>query len=168
MIPCGKGFRGCDTADVIDQLDLPRTACEADLPALREVVDAAYSKYVARMDRKPAPMLQDLRPRVQAGEVWVVGRPPVGLICLTRAGDAVLVENVAVLPEAQGSGLGRKLLDFAEEQARRCGVRQLRLYTNEVMTENLVIYSHLGYREVDRRTEEGYRRVFMEKVLGPS
>lgn len=45
------------------------------------------------------------------------------------------------------------------------GLNRLSLYTNEVMTENLAIYSRLGYREVDRREAEGYRRVFMEKYI---
>ena len=35
------------------------------------------------------------------------------------------------------------------------------------MAENLAMYTHLGYVEVDRRSEHGYRRVFMEKVLNP-
>jgi hypothetical protein len=34
-----------------------------------------------------------------------------------------------------------------------------------VMTENIAIYTHLGYEEIDRRTEDGYRRVFMERAL---
>ncbi len=33
------------------------------------------------------------------------------------------------------------------------------------MTENLAIYSHLGYRQIDRRSEDGYHRIFMEKTL---
>ena len=35
------------------------------------------------------------------------------------------------------------------------------------MTENLAIYARLGYRETGRRTEDGYHRVFMEKLLAP-
>jgi hypothetical protein len=57
-------------------------------------------------------------------------------------------------------------MEFAEEVARRRGLDRVSLYTNEVMTENLSMYGHLGYREVARRTEAGYRRVFMEKALG--
>ncbi len=34
-----------------------------------------------------------------------------------------------------------------------------------MMTESQAIYAHLGYREVERRTEDGYRRIYMEKVL---
>lgn len=149
------------------QPDQPRPAGYDDLGALRQVVDAAYRMYLPRMDRLPAPMLRDLRSRVRAGEVWVIGRPPIGLICLVRAGDALLIENVAVHPDAQRTGLGRQLMDFAEQQARRLSLTRVWLYTNEVMTENIAIYTHLGYHEIDRRTEHGYRRVFMERILQP-
>jgi hypothetical protein len=33
------------------------------------------------------------------------------------------------------------------------------------MTENIAIYTRLGYRETDRRIEAGYRRIFMEKLV---
>jgi ribosomal protein S18 acetylase RimI-like enzyme len=79
--------------------------------------------------------------------------------------DALLIENVAVHPKAQGTGLGRRLMDFAEEEGRRGGFGLLRLYTDEIMTENVALHEHLGYREVDRRLEDGYRRVLMEKLL---
>ncbi len=42
------------------------------------------------------------------------------------------------------------------------------LYTNEVMTENVSLYNHLGYQEFDRRCEAGYNRIFMEKLLAPA
>lgn len=153
---------------VTDQRERARLARLADLPAVREVVDAAYAKYLARMDRPPAPMVRNMRPRIEAGEVWVAGEPVTALVCLTATGDSLLVENVAVHPRAQGTGLGRKLMNFAEDEARRLGLSRLRLYTNEVMTENLSIYDHLGYREIERRSEGGYRRVFMEKILSPA
>jgi hypothetical protein len=34
------------------------------------------------------------------------------------------------------------------------------------MTENLAYYPRLGFRETDRREEDGYRRVFFEKRVG--
>jgi GNAT superfamily N-acetyltransferase len=143
----------------------PRLAVETDLGALRGIVDAAYGRYLARMDRPPAPMLRDLQPLVESGQVWVVGRPIAGVICLVVTDDdSLLVENVAVHPDAQGAGLGRQLMEFAEEEARRIDARRLWLYTNEVMHENIDIYAHLGYRELDRRSEGGYHRVSMEKI----
>ena len=56
-------------------------------------------------------------------------------------------------------------MEFAEQEALRLKLGRLTLYTNEVMTENYAIYTHLGYREVGRRTEDGYRRIFMEKAV---
>ncbi len=113
-------------------------------------------------------MLRDYGEAVDAGAVWVTGHPVVGLISLTRTdGEVMLVENVAVHPDEQGSGLGRRLMDFAEQRARQLGIGRLALYTNEVMTENQAIYQHLGYRVTNRGIEDGYRRVYMEKVLPP-
>ena len=143
----------------------PRPATAADLPAIREVVGAAYAGYLSRMDRPPAPMLADYGAAVDAGRLWVTGRPVTGLIELTEAGDALHVGNVAVHPGSQGTGLGRLLMDFAERRAILLGLTRLSLYTNEVMTENQALYTHLGYREVGRHIEDGYRRVFMEKLL---
>ena len=143
----------------------PRPATAADLPAIREVAGAAFARYLSRMDRPPAPMLADYGAAVDAGRLWVTGRPVAGLIELTEAGDALHVGNVAVRPGSQGTGLGRLLMDFAERRAILLGLTRLGLYTNEVTTENQAIYTHLGYREVGRHTEDGYRRVYMEKFL---
>ena len=56
-------------------------------------------------------------------------------------------------------------MDFAEQEAIRLQLPRLVLYTNEAMVENLAIYAHIGYVEVERRTEDGFQRVFMEKFL---
>ena len=120
------------------------------------------------MDKTPAPLLRDYGAAVGAGAVWVAGSPVTGLISLTAKDGILLIENVAVHPAQQGSGLGRRLMEFAEEQARQRRIKRLALYTNEIMTENLAIYAHLGYRETARRTDHGYRRVYMEKVLPAS
>ena len=144
-----------------------RKATFADVPSIQDIVAAAYEIYLGRMDRLPAPLFRDYRSAVADGSLWVIGAPIVGVISLAQVGDSILIENVAVRPSAQGGGLGRLLMEFAEQQARVSGLRRLTLYTNEVMTENYAIYSRLGYREIDRRTEDGYRRIFMEKVLLP-
>jgi GNAT superfamily N-acetyltransferase len=142
-----------------------RQATATDLPSIQQVIAAAYGKYLSRMDKTPAPLLRDYGAAVGAGAVWVAGTPITGLISLTIKDGILLIENVAVHPARQGTGLGRRLMEFAEEQARQRRINRLALYTNEIMTDNLEIYTHLGYRETGRRTEHGYRRVYMEKVL---
>lgn len=142
-----------------------RKATAADLPSIHEIITAAYAKYLTRMDRPPAPMLRDYTPAIEDETLWVAGNPVTGLISLTPADGSLLIENVAVHPRAQGTGLGRRLMDFAELRAARLKLTRLALYTNEVMTENHSIYSHLGYREIGRRNEDGYRRIYMQKIL---
>jgi N-acetylglutamate synthase-like GNAT family acetyltransferase len=145
--------------------DWIRQATAADLPSIQQVISAAYDKYLNRMDRPPAPLLRDYSPAIESGALWVTGTPVIGLISLNQIEDVLLVENVAVHPAEQGTGVGRRLMEFAEDLARQRQIGRLALYTNEVMTENQAIYEHLGYRPTDRRLEGGYRRVYMEKVL---
>lgn len=89
----------------------------------------------------------------------------VGLVVLIAEGEHALLDNVAIHPDAQGRGLGRRLIRLAEDEARRLGFSAIELYTHELMTENQALYARLGYREFDRREEKGYRRVYLRKSL---
>jgi 8-oxo-dGTP pyrophosphatase MutT (NUDIX family)/N-acetylglutamate synthase-like GNAT family acetyltransferase len=148
-----------------------RRAEAADVERIKAVVRAAYVPYVQRMGRLPAPVEANYEALVTTGQVWVLASadgPEVYGVLVAYAcsdGQAWFVENVAVDPRRQGHGLGGRLLAFAEAQARVRGVREMRLYTNVHMTENLAMYAHLGYHEVDRRTEHGFHRVYLCKQL---
>ena len=89
----------------------------------------------------------------------------VGLLVLVGEADHLLLENVAVLPAEQGRGTGSQLLEFAENQARQLGMPEIRLYTNEAMTENLGYYRRRGYIETHRARDEGFARVFFRKAV---
>lgn len=128
-----------------------RHATAADLPAIRAVIGAAYARYLMRMDKPPAPMLNDYAPSVEAGTTWVTGSPITAVLTLYPRDDHLYVENIAVDPSAQGRGLGRALMEFAEQEAARRGLNRIALVTHEVMTENQAIYARLGYVEVERR-----------------
>jgi GNAT superfamily N-acetyltransferase len=144
-----------------------RRATADDLPAIKAIIDAAYTRYLTRMDKPPAPMLRDYAASVADGTTWVTGSPVTAVLTLYPRDDHLLVENVAVHPSAQGQGLGGALMSFAEQEATRRGLTRMALVTHEVMTENQAIYARLGYVEVARRAEDGYRRIFMEKRLDP-
>ena len=89
----------------------------------------------------------------------------VGILVLVRTGDRLLLDNVAVRPDRQGKGLGRRLVTLAVTEARQRGYAHLDLYTNEAMTENICLYQSLGYTVTERTDEYGYRRVYMPKTL---
>ena len=138
-----------------------------DAMFLRKIAQAAYRPYIRRIGRKPAPMLADFPLLIAAGEVWTLSEIAdiVGFIVMRTTPDGWHVENIAVDPEAHGRGYGRRLLDFAEEEARRNGCGMMNLYTNAKMRENVALYARLGWREVDRRSEDGFERVFFEKFV---
>lgn len=144
-----------------------RAAVPDDLPAMQEIVEGAYSPYIERMGRPPGPMLDDYAKRIglkQASVAEYDGRVG-GLLVLIDEDDHLLLDNIAVHPDAQGRGLGRQLLDFAEAEACRRNYDELRLYTHESMTENIVLYSKLGWEETGRATQAGFERVFMKKKV---
>ena len=144
-----------------------RTARAGDATAVRDVVLAAYERYIAIIGMQPAPMLDDYALRSSAGQVWVTedDRGIAGVLVLQDGADYFLLDNIAVRPDRQGFGIGRSLLDFAEAEAQRRGWTCIVLYTNALMAENLAIYKARGYDETERRTETGFDRVYMAKTL---
>jgi ribosomal protein S18 acetylase RimI-like enzyme len=88
-----------------------------------------------------------------------------GLVVLEDQDGYLLLDNVAVAPAAQGQGLGRKLIAFAEGEAVRRGYDELRLYTHVLMVENIALYQRLGFVEIGRVQEKGFDRVYMAKRL---
>jgi ribosomal protein S18 acetylase RimI-like enzyme len=145
----------------------PRPATRDDLPAVEAIVRAAYARYVPRIGREPGPMLDDYAALIRDGRVHVVGDGGTvqGLLVLLPQADAMLLDNIAVAPAAQGTGLGRRLMRFAERAAAAAGYRTITLYTHEAMTENVALYARAGYRETHRAEEKGYRRIYMAKPL---
>ena len=127
----------------------------------------AYSPYASRIGRPPGPMLDDYGTLIAQRRVHVIEREGAvqAVLVLIPEADAMLLDNVAVAPEAQGSGLGRAMLRFAEQSARDAGYRLVRLYTNQAMTENIALYSRIGYSETHRVEEKGLKRVYMVKSL---
>lgn len=89
-----------------------------------------------------------------------------GFVVFYPDGEYMLLENVAVAPEAVGQGIGKALIMYCEVAAKAQGVSAVRLYTNAKMTENLSIYPHLGYAEIGRCHEDGFDRVYFEKRIG--
>ena len=114
-------------------------------------------------------MLVDYEQAVADGSVYVAahGAAIAGLVVLSDSDAGFMLNNLAVAPDCQGQGIGRLLIEFAENQARARGHDHIALYTNEKMTENIALYGRLGYIEVARRCEAGCRRIYMVKPLRP-
>lgn len=143
-----------------------RPAEAADEAAVSAIVKAAYEPWVPVIGVPPLPMVADYAGLIARGRVHVLENGEVdALIVLHAEDDVLLVENVAVRPDRQGRGLGRRLLAFAEFRARSLGLPAVRLYTNEKMISNIGLYESLGYRETGRELIDGRRAVHMRKDL---
>ena len=144
-----------------------RTATEIEANIVRELVHRAYRKYVTLLGRPPLPMTADYLALIEDGVVWVLTQDSaiVGMLVLLDRPDHLLIENVAVDPVHQRKGYGKVLLAFAEREARERSHDQIRLYTNELMTENIALYRSFGYREMHREEISGGRLVFMAKPV---
>lgn len=144
-----------------------RPAIQSDFSTVVEIVRAAYTPYIVRIGSKPGPMLDDYSALIGDGRVYVAERDGSvqGVLVLIPQTDAMLLDNVAVAPEAQGCGAGRRMLEFAEQIAIEAGYGFIKLYTNEAMTENIALYTRIGYAETHRAEERSLRRVYMSKAL---
>lgn len=144
-----------------------RPARASDIKVVLAIVTDSFTPYLERMDREPAPMLADYASHISAGNVWVAEADGqvVGVLVLLPAADHLLLDVVAVSPTAQGRGIGKLLLTFADDHARALGLDEVRPFTNEMMTENLTYYPRHGFVETHRAIDDGYRRVFFSKRL---
>ena len=89
----------------------------------------------------------------------------IGIITLIPKEGHLYLGNLAIISSRQGRGIGRRLMAFAEKLALKQGFPEIRLFTNELMHEVISIYKSYGYEETDRKTEDGFNRVYFVKYL---
>tara|TARA_R110001592_G_scaffold291221_1_gene560585 strand:- start:53 stop:499 length:447 start_codon:yes stop_codon:yes gene_type:complete len=141
-----------------------RTANLDDAEGLENCMRAAYSFYDERMvDQILPPLVIDYAYEIRNYPTWVAesdGKIVGGLIMSFENSRATL-SNIAVDPCFQGHGLGRGILEFAEKKATELGFNKIHLATHELLTENLAIYKHLGWKEAGREEP----KIFFEKEI---
>lgn len=75
------------------------------------------------------------------------------------------IKRLWVASSARGLGLGRRLMDAAEDRARTLGIALLRLDTNSALPEAGQLYRTTGWREIARFNDDPYPDLFFEKRL---
>lgn len=91
---------------------------------------------------------------VEAGGSWVAEDPAgriVGFACARLVGQALHLHEISVRHEAQGQGVGRRLLQQVENAARFTGVRELTLTTFVDVPWNAPFYARFGFEIIDER-----------------
>jgi GNAT superfamily N-acetyltransferase len=146
-----------------------RRATAADAATVHDITHAAYTKWIAVIGRKPKPMTADYDKAVVINVIDLLeedGRP-IALIEMIPKPSHLLIENIAVMPERHGEGIGSVLLERAASIARGFGVNEMRLYFNAKFTANHLFYAHRGFVEFAREPHPaGGEIIHMKKSLG--
>lgn len=91
---------------------------------------------------------------------------PLGCVGLKGSGSELAeIKRLWVSPSARGLGLGRRLMERAEDAARTLSIKILRLDTNSALPEAGQLYRGTGWREIDRFNDDPYPDLFFEKRL---
>jgi ribosomal-protein-alanine N-acetyltransferase len=98
-----------------------------------------------------------------------VGGPVVGYIVFWIVHDEVHVLNVATAVAARRRGVGRALMEAAEEEGRRRGARISTLEVRRSNAPAIALYAAIGYRQIGVRpnyyAEEREDAIVMVKRL---
>lgn len=144
-----------------------RQANFKDMHHVWRIVYHAYREYIPLLGRTPPTFQEDFDSHVALGNLWLFirGEDVVGMVVLTPMLDHVLIQALCVDPSLQGHGLGRQLLAFAELRTRSIGFREMRLYTNSLMSRNLRIYRRWGFKKTHVEDYDWGQRIHMRKQL---
>jgi predicted N-acetyltransferase YhbS len=106
--------------------------------------------------------------RTEIAFVAVDGEDLVGCIFLKPEPDCLYIGKLAVSPDAQGKGIGKRLLVIGEDVAKTLELPSLRLETRVELTANHVVFSHWGFVKTAENAHPGFDRttsIEMRKVL---
>jgi len=145
-----------------------RIAIPSDESGVKECAKDAYEQYIEIIGSRPAPLDANFKVQIHKGHIHIAiddRQKIIGYIVFHKESHIIHLESVAVHRSAIGQGIGRQLIEVCERHARKLGARCIQLYTNEKMTSNLSLYPYLGYTEYDRKCEDGFNRVYFEKIL---
>ena len=132
---------------------LIRKARASDLDTVLDLIEAAGLDAPGSNDRAASPALFDQMLRC-GGSVLLAERAgvPAGTLTwfvlplLAHSGrPAALIEDVAVAPAWQGSGVGRALVQAAMQRARAAGCYKLALSSNARRAGAHAFYERLGF-----------------------
>jgi len=103
--------------------------------------------------------------RSESGFVARIEGRLVGAIRFVERDDVLLIGRIAIAPDMQGEGIGRMLLDAAEESSAADAAE---LFTGSLSEANLRLYEACGYEEHERIPDgDGTEQVFLRKRLRP-
>ncbi len=125
-----------------------RTAEQSDAKSIQVCIASAYADAMRDIADLPD-VASGIEEEIAEHQVVIaeVEGKLLGVIVFDQRAEAMMIFNLAVSPEAQGKGVARQLLAFAEAKAIEAGLSDLRLRTHRLMRATREMYTHLGWVE---------------------
>jgi 2-methylisocitrate lyase-like PEP mutase family enzyme/ribosomal protein S18 acetylase RimI-like enzyme len=148
-----------------------KPATPHDVPAIAALARLAYASWTEVMGIAPAPSVADYAEMLSdanAYEAWILSNPDGTLqasLVFAISAESFELWSIAVAPDSQSKGLGRKLIQFVEQRARDSGHQEISLFTNIKMVSNRAWYARLGFEETGRKEVQGRKAVTMMKRI---
>jgi GNAT superfamily N-acetyltransferase len=143
---------------------------DADAGEVLTVQRAAFVSEAAIYGSVDMPPLTQTLPELEAelrsesGFTARIDGRLVGAIRFVEQDDLLLIGRIAIAPDMQGEGIGRMLLEAAEEASDS---PEAELFTGSRSEANLRLYESCGYAEHQRVPDgDGTEQVFLRKRLG--
>lgn len=147
-----------------------RLATEADIPHLDAVEQSAAKAFIGssvgyiESRSVPAELLQKLQ---KDKTLWIAAddqNKPVGFVACYALDGFLYVHEISVAREAQGKGIGRRLMNVVEDYAIDQDFPYIGLTTFRDIRWNGPFYKSLGYKEVGPDVYSGLHNKFKDDV----
>ncbi|MDP9812753.1 GNAT superfamily N-acetyltransferase [Rhizobium tibeticum] len=126
-----------------DRIDPPSSALKLTLPSLAD------------------------RARLEIVYAATEGEVLRGCVFLRPEDDCLYIGKLAISPDAQGRGIGRRLLAVAEEVARSRALASLRLETRIELVENHRVFVRWGFEKTAENAHPGFTRTTSIEMRKP-
>jgi ribosomal protein S18 acetylase RimI-like enzyme len=139
----------------------PRAALASDAAAIAELVRRAFAAQ-SRPTVPPSSALRETAATITAhlakggGAVIESQDRLIGALLWEEEEGGLYLSRVSVHPEHRRQGIARALIDEAEREARRRGIRWLHLGVRLVLEDNRRLFRSCGFVETTLHRHEGF------------
>ena len=139
-----------------------RAATLADAPAIAATIATAFAQYRGILVPESSAFRETpeaITTQLAAGSSVIVAErngTMIGCVVTEVLEGDLYFSRLAVLPEARGTGLAKRLIGAVEDEARRRGLPGVRLGVRIALEANQRLFNSLGYREISREAHPGF------------
>ena len=139
-----------------------RAANTTDAPTIAATIAAAFMQYRGKLVPESSAFRETpeaIITQLAAGSSVIVAErngTMIGCVVAEVLEGDLYFGRLAVLPEARGLGLAKRLIGAVEDEARARGLPGVRLGVRVALEANQRLFNALGYREISREAHPGF------------